>query len=265
MNKLHLIVAVALASAGGHLASAATIDWTSGLNGAGTGAMDITNSVTNIGGTNVSNDISFQGTYVSGLNFGSATATDNGATFYPAVYTGADGGHTVYSETGANTDPITLSPGAIIQSDYGAYNPGFQDPNYYGVIGHLAYNAAQAVPLTITLNGLNTQDSYQVQIWVHQPYSTNGAGILDGPTLLGDASGTHSGSNGQFATGVFNADATSQTITLDNPDGFGNIIVSAIQLRDLGPAVPEPSSVMLLSLGALGMLRRKSRGPVAHH
>ena len=59
---------------------------------------------------------------------------------------------------------------------------------------------------------------------------------------------------GQFAIGTFTANAPSEAITFT---GSPIPIINAFQLRDLGPVVsgvPEPASLTLLGIGAVGLL-----------
>lgn len=93
-------------------------------------------------------------------------------------------------------------------------------------------------------------------MWVNDPRNGSGANTIQieaGPILEYQVGGT-TGNAGQFVTGTFTADATTQVVTLDSgTDGWQ---VNALQVR----SVPEPSSsVMLLGgLGLLTMLRRRS-------
>jgi MYXO-CTERM domain-containing protein len=57
--------------------------------------------------------------------------------------------------------------------------------------------------------------------------------------------------SGQFVTGTFTADATSQVLTMTSTTDFG--VAKALTVGTM----PEPSAALLGGLGLLGLLRRR--------
>ena len=74
-------------------------------------------------------------------------------------------------------------------------------------------------------------------------------------TLSSNSTGAFGGL-GQFATGTFTADATTELVTFT-----GEGTINGAQLRDITPATPapEPAGLALfgVGLGALGLIRRR--------
>ncbi|MEP4077316.1 sulfatase-like hydrolase/transferase [Haloferula sp.] len=95
------------------------------------------------------------------------------------------------------------------------------------------------VSLSVGNAQLNSGMQYEIQVWFNDArYSTPGR-----TTPVGDGLGNKANltSNpGTHVTGVFVADAVSQTLTLESP-GFGNAHLTAYQIRELpsGP-LPDP-------------------------
>lgn len=138
---------------------------------------------------------------------------------------------------------------------------------------------------TWSFTGLTSGHQYLFQVWYSDDVSTaqnqglvlgaqtylnagsavtpviNGAGTV---TLLSEIGpDSPASSPGQFATGTFVADATTQTLIgraytnlLTTPSTTGNVTINAYQLRDLGP-IPEPASLALLGLGGLLVCGRR--------
>lgn len=96
--------------------------------------------------------------------------------------------------------------------------------------------------------GLTVGQQYLIQFWSNSPSipNTNNtslrgltSGSVSGPT------GTLNGITGQFVTGNFTADSTTQVVRMSGT----RIAVNAVQIR----AVPEPSTLALASLGIVGV------------
>ena len=113
-------------------------------------------------------------------------------------------------------------------------------------------------PITLTFSNLVSNQQYLVQLWVadyrgYSPALTETVSSVSpaGPDVnvptLHFRDGTNpGGTHGQYVIGRFTATASSLALTLNGASPTW----SAIQLR----AVPEPSSLVLLGLGLVGLL-----------
>ena len=117
---------------------------------------------------------------------------------------------------------------------------------------------------TLTLNGLTAGTDYQIQVFFNDQRDTTDDRIMtygdgNGNTVNlagGDpAAGVQTSAYGQNAIGTFTADGTSQDLTMQ-ANGFGNVHFSAILVTEV---IPEPSSPLLLGLGALALAVRRRR------
>ena len=106
-----------------------------------------------------------------------------------------------------------------------------------------------------SISGLSVDTEYFIQVW----YAEERGGNLAGRKMIyGDGNGNTvtvagQGANGfgQFVVGTFVADAATQDLQLI-ADGMGRSHVTGLMVRE----VPEPATMMLLSLGGI-LLRRK--------
>ena len=116
---------------------------------------------------------------------------------------------------------------------------------------------------TVTLTGLTNGYTYRVQALVYDGRGDPGIpgrtvefdGIDQGQYANG-VSGTTWG-DGLLVTGTFVADGTTQDFTIEAFDGATSKGGQLNALLVHQTAVPEPSSLALLSLGALALLRRR--------
>jgi hypothetical protein len=173
-------------------------------------------------------DVSQSGTFVDGIEgwSGNTTLTIGDATFHqPSVNAGS------YSTPSGD---IALTFGSSFP--FGNFNSS--SPQYNALVNENGNGDG-----TATLSGLTTGLTYQVEVWAVTIGFTNTT-TLDGTTALNAGSG-------QFVLGSFTASSGTESFTYTGTNGGARI--SAVQLRQL-TTVAEPSSVMLASLGAVGLL-----------
>ena len=201
-------------------------------------------------------DVSTDGALVVAHNLGSfdnPSAMVNGVTFTPFVTStpvNTTGNVTLSAATtvfGRNTGfGEIFGPFAALSTDYQAL---LESASF---TGSATAGAAPAM-ISLALNGLTPGAQYQFQWWANQsdpasfdplapapavPFTTATAG--NSVTL--NRTGFGPDNIGQFALGVFTADASaSQAITFAGPAPRN--LVNAFQLRQLNaPTVPEPGS-----------------------
>ncbi|MEO6845736.1 MAG: PEP-CTERM sorting domain-containing protein [Chthoniobacterales bacterium] len=185
---------------------------------------------------------------------GGSAVTVNGVTFNPMTLTAgsySDGTGSIV--IGSPLNNTAFSHGNPVSGASGAYNT---------LLGTFSYsNAAN----TITFNNLIAGHEYQVQVWVSQTTTPANGLNLDGSNPVSLTGYVTSASNGTFATGTFTATSTSFVENTKNSTAYsgssvnlngtaypyGSAILNAVQIRDI-TAVPEPSSVALISVVALG-------------
>jgi hypothetical protein len=113
--------------------------------------------------------------------------------------------------------------------------------------------------LTLALGGLTPGQSYAVQFWSNDSAfltnSLNGTIYTAGNAVTLDNNNTNTdGGVGQWVTGVFTADASTQVITLESSTPASDYpALNAVQVR----IVPEPSAALLLLSGAALCVRRR--------
>lgn len=195
-----LLSAAAIALTGA-TAQAAAINWT-----VGTIAAD--------------SDVASVGSTVTALNFTGANSTVNGVTF--TGITSVTGAGSI-SLTGINTNN-TNAFGALSTLSAG-YQATIRGGNYA--------NGATAV--TVGLNNLTTGHVYLNQIWVNDSranFNTRTETVSSGGNTVTLTYSNNAAANGsgQFATGIFKADSTSQAVNLL---GNASTQVNAVQLRDV--------------------------------
>jgi hypothetical protein len=185
-------------------------------------------------------DISTSGTSLVAHNGGASNVTVNTVPFTAAdllagsgVSVGQLAGGTT-GDAGLNTllDEVDFGGGGgLVSSDLGSFTSGN----------------------TIEVQVFFTDQRTGQQDRVMQYGSSTGGGTVN---LEANPDNTTGSPFGSFATGTFVADGSDPDLTLDAQE-FGNAHFSAIQVRDLGPAVPEPSRTLLALLGLAGLARRR--------
>jgi hypothetical protein len=216
------------------------------------GATIIWDTATTISGDS---DVSTTGTLERAYNFDrpadNLSPVVNGVTFSAFnVANGAAGPVTVGSTTVSSTTGFFAS-GTLgsVSSPFSALSAGYQN-----LLKTAAFEQTAASSWTLTLNGLTNGSEYLFQGWVNASsvasgLSTASTTVTSGNAVTLDANvGNVEGGVGQFVTGTFTADATSQVITFSGSTGNP---VNAFQLR----AIPEPSSIALFVMaGGVGLL-----------
>ncbi len=173
-------------------------------------------------------EISTNGTLVEALNItgGANTTTINGVTF---TANNLFGNSESNADNGVRTGDANLDL-LYLNADY-SYDP-------------------------MTLTGLTIGNEYELQTFFGYNLGVNYLMTVgDGNTLQKTSSGTIE--NGAWIIGTFTADATTQNFH----SGIGTSTepwFSGYQLRDIS-SVPEPSSAVLIGLGGLALILRRSK------
>ncbi len=234
-------VMLALLLAGAGRANAAPITWSAAQ------------------GISGDSDVVTTGSLVGAFNVGIAgvgSTTVNGVPFAAFALSG----------TSATSGNFTFSSPTPMNgnNNVGSGSPPFSNLSApYQTLLSSAAGSVNTLPFTLTMSGLKLGDTYEFEWWFNTSNGFVGpttATAGNSVTLDSNPSG-QVGGLGQFATGIFTADATSEVIT------FSSTLQGALngfELRDVSAAaVPEPSSLTLLGLGVGGfaLCRRLRKRP----
>lgn len=159
------------------------------------------------------------------------------------------------------------SLGSSFNDGGGFWGTSTPDTDYNNLLKYGTY-AYSSDNVSFSWGGMIPGNTYLVQLWISDPRnigSSRAATLLSGDgdlsevlTYPADGSGP-----GHYILGTFVAGASgSQTIIIDpsqngDPNG-GSAQLNLFQVRDLG-VVPEPASLGLAAVGALGLLTRRRR------
>jgi hypothetical protein len=217
------------------------------------------NTATNMSGDS---DIANNGAAFDAGTFFNIATTVNGVTFNPLTRIGSN----PYTDTSGK---ISVSTGTVIapSSTYTKYTGGSSD--YQNVVSSLLYTSSGVgTGPTITLTGLMSGNTYQVELWAYDGKVTDDGKITTQLTGATAPNGLINGSvfsttpeTGQFVTGDFTA--TSNTLTFQALQTQNFAVISDIAVRDITPA-PEPSHLGLLGLGLaiVGVTSRRRHSPL---
>jgi hypothetical protein len=222
-------------------ASAATITW---------------GTVQNITGVS---DVLKDGTGVVAVNCGGATTTVNGVSFTGAAK--------------ASNSPTGVTGTFSSGGNYNSTNSGLYSAlptEYQNLVKGSWYqwSTTAANPYaSFTVSGLTSGTQYAIQIWLNDSRTDSNNYYTRTSTLSGISaadttdtvmlkaslySSTSTTTNlGQYVIGTFTADATgSETIYVTGAGVSPSAQINAFQVR----AVPEPSTILLLASGIVGLL-----------
>ncbi|MEN8848920.1 MAG: PEP-CTERM sorting domain-containing protein [Akkermansiaceae bacterium] len=227
-------------------------------------------------------DVDDSGATVFAINGAGANVTINGVSFTGSPTGTSAGGYTIgdfYTKLGNANGAGTFDPNGTPSGGAGTgpYDALSADYKNFTSSAMWPGNPNTALPYdtdTVTMSNLNIGDNYLVQIWTYD--GRNGRSghnfVLDGDAsnpirlnddpYVGDGSENAADGIGQYVIGTFTADAATQSFDIEGFAGNGGgsqgrAQINAIQLRNL--SVPEPSSMLLTGLAALGFMGRRRR------
>lgn len=225
-------------------AKAATINWGSAQNIVGAA------------------DVLTTGSLFASANFGGSPSvvTVNGVQFDPFTITNGGTSQTVGNIT------LTGTSNQAGQENLRGSSATLGGPaSYNGLLSQTAFLSNTTTPPTlgVIISGLTIGADYLIQYWVNDGRTSptnfsNRTTIVGGVTLDVNVSGA-SGGFGQYITGTFTADATTQSFNAI-AGSAGRADANAMQVR----VVPEPSTIAIV-IGAVGSvagwrLRRSKKG-----
>jgi hypothetical protein len=231
-------------------AKAATINWGSAQNITGS------SNVVTTGTLHASANF-----FATGTQPGSGNITVNGVQFvgFQSARTQAPGSGptslTVGNITLTGTSPLANQ--VNLQGTFGMGGP----PSYDNLLNQLAYvvDTSPTGTMGVSVGGLTNGAQYLIQFWVNDSrggsFGTRTV-VVGGNTLAVSTSGTTPGGFGQYITGTFTADSTTQSF--QSIGGVGSVAyANAMQVRLL--AVPEPTQMVAVAVigAALGMWRMR--------
>jgi hypothetical protein len=222
-------------------------------------------------------DVDTTGTPVYAYNFGPASGASQvqGVTVRGVSFIAFGAPIFQFGTQTINIGNVTLSehPGELNGFDTSANSGSFTTLNssYKGLLG-TAIAASYFSTMTLSLGGLETGKSYRLQLWVND--SKNDQVLYKRVEVSGGGSTSEIKTNvsstlgglGQYVIGTFTATGNIQDVLFNGMLEVGGInnlknpFVNAFQLRlESSGEVPEPASMVIFGLGALGLACRKRR------
>ena len=209
-------------------------------------------------------DVITTGTLFASANFNGSNVNVNGVAFTAFPITNGGTSQTVgnLNVIGTGTAGFSAANLSTSSNPYGAL-----PTDYKNLLGPVLQQsgAAPANTLTFNVNNLTVGATYTIQYWVNDPRTSSGNGrTVNVGGVVVDANTTNVGGGlGQWLSGQFVADASTQSFNVRPAAGSSGdfATANAIQVRLL--AVPEPSAIAILAAAA-GMtatlrLRRSRR------
>lgn len=212
-------------------------------------------------------DVVTSGSLLYAYNFGRPAvpaAIVNGVSFTPFAI--PDGG---VSTVSVGDVTLTESPDSLFALDsFGSTSSPFASlsADYQALLGSAAY-AAAAGTVTVTLGGLTPGRPYLVQWWTNDSSVTffSLTTSSGSPSVTLDSNPDQlDGSLGQYAIGIFLADAATQEFTLTGSAAGGGgknpdyPIITAIQVREI-PEISADSAVTATALATAAAFAERSR------
>jgi hypothetical protein len=204
-------------------------------------------------------DVSTTGTLLEAFALDSAGTTINGVAFQGI--TSGFGNHSL--AIGANDSySVTLRTISTL-SDASGNAPYDKLPSeYQSLLGNMA-DPGDTEVATLQLGGLTVGQTYQVELWMN--FSDDSVAVGEDLTVTAGNTATLSGNTtesngglGQYITGTFTADASTESIAVGDPDSSGAYL-NGYEVRNITP-VPEPGTALFgLSLSGLCLAGRWRR------
>jgi PEP-CTERM motif len=199
-------------------------------------------------------DVSTTGTLAGAFNIGGpgvATTTVNGVTFTGLAVSGT-------SVTSGNFN-LSIPTGFSNSNTFGSASAPFSGLSapYQALLSSGAGD--DTTSFTLTMSALGIGQAYQFQWWCNiSVLTTNFTTTATAGTAvtLGTNPSATDGGLGQFATGIFVADAPTEVITFS---ATTNSVLDGFQLRVV--PVPEPSTWAMLAIGGASILAFRRRSP----
>jgi hypothetical protein len=189
------------------------------------------------------------GTLFASANFAGSNTTVNGVTFNAFPLTGGGTFATVgnISVTGIVGTGTGFIPATLTPTDINTW--ATLSTSYKNLLAPTLRQSGANQSLQFTLANLTIGGSYAIQYWVNDSRWSNPSGITVnvGTAVLTPNTSSVTGGVGQWVTGLFTANATTQTFSA-SPATLNTTYANAMQVRLL--AVPEPSAIAILAAAA---------------